>query len=458
MIRSFKTVLPVLVLFTGVLVASGPALAQLKTAATARIKQLNKMAMENYDGLEFEKAKMQLLEAVKLAKETSVSDKTVVGRIYLNLGVVVGSGFSDKAAAREYFLAALKVDRKVVIPAARATPALEEIFKAAKAGLGPEVPAAGAFKHRVVDEAMHGRPITIEVSLHESLGAKEVVLFFRKSGSATSFKRLLLTERGGGLYTKQIPAQAVEGRSIYYYVEARDPAGGRLAGSGEAASPNIIAIINPDSSPTGLGFQQGGHRKDPSNDEGRLSLSVAVMGGAGFGLVFGGESENAHPRISNGLEEFKKVDIAPGGALAPVHVAGEVAYHLDAHWQIAALVRVQLMTMLEGDRATDSVGVLGLLRAKRFFGDGVFQPLLAFGAGGGQIRHRIPLGDYDAEPLTSDDVVDARVAGIAALSVGAGFKLAFARHVGILVEFVGLFTVPDFAAHTDLNVGLVLSF
>lgn len=455
MTRSLKSATAILIVSIFAVVGPPRAQAQLKTAATARIKQLNKMAMENYDSLEFENAKKQLLEAVKLAKETALGDKKVVGEIYLNLGVVMGAGFNDKAASTKYFVEALKHDRKLVIPAARATPALEEIFKAAKASVGPDIPSAGAFKHRVIDEAMQGRPVAIEVSVHESLGARAVVLFYRKSGSAASFLQLNLAAQSGGLYMAQIPASAVAGRSIYYYVEAQDKAGGRLAGSGEAASPNIIAIIDGGKGSGGDGSGKGGDGSGGEGSKGTSTLSVAIIGGTGFGLVFGGESENAHERTGAG---DKKVDIAPGGALAPVHIAGEVSYHLDENWQISALVRVQLMTALAGDKAEDSVSVLGILRGKRFFGTGAFRPLLAFGAGGGQIRHRIPLGDYDADPATDDDVVDARVAGIAVLSFGGGFQYMFSRHVGVLVELVGLFTLPDFSAHADVNAGLVLSF
>jgi hypothetical protein len=438
------------------LTAGSAAHAQLKTAAVARIKQLNKMAMDNYDSLEFDAAKKQLLEALKLATQANVTDKSMLATTHLNLGVVYGAGFNDETTATKHFTAALRLDRKLTVTASRATPSLEKMFKAAKEALGPPVPEAGAFQHTVVDESPSGQDINIKATAKASLRASRVLLFYRKSGT-TSFIKSELGRYSGGVYQGTIPGSYAQGRSIYYYLEAQDNSGGRLAGSGEAASPNIISITKGgqiskpqkggDGSGQGGSGQGGGKPTPPSGNYNRISISV--MAGAGGGLVFGGDSENVHG--SN------KVDITPGGAVTPFHIAAEVGFNFSPAWQMSGLFRLQIVTATSGSDTEDKLSFMGLLRAKRFFGSGLVKPFLSFGAGGGQLRHRIPLGDFDKTP-GDDDIVDARVAGVVAIAFGGGLQVDFSDHVGFVVDVIGLITAPDFAAHADLNLGLVVGF
>ncbi|PID38894.1 MAG: hypothetical protein CSA65_01470 [Proteobacteria bacterium] len=432
------------------LAMSRVASAQLATEATKRIKLLNTSAMDNYDSLEFDEAKKELLEALKLAQTAKLKDKTLRAQTHLNLGVVYGAGFNNRIAAIKEFTAALKLNRKLTLSAARATPALEEMYKSAKDSLGPEVPEPSAFRHKVVDEATSGQSVIIRVQTRPSLGASSVTLYYRKSGTAR-FVVMKMTAYPGGVYRTTIPASDVAGRSIYYYIEAKDDSGGRLAGSGEAASPNIISITPAVKSPDGGGPKPP--KKKPANDD-ETSFSFAILAGAGFGIVFGGESENSHPRANGALP----VDIAPGAALSPAHVGVDLAYHFSQNWHLSALVRIQLLNAVRGNNTSEKISVLGLVRAKRFFGDGLVRFYLHFGAGGGQLRHRIPLGDYDTNNTTDNDIVDSRVAGLVAFGFGGGLHIAFHKNVGFVTEIGGLIMVPNFAAHADLNIGLAFSF
>ncbi|MCK5800795.1 MAG: hypothetical protein KAI47_26590 [Deltaproteobacteria bacterium] len=431
--------------------------AQLASEAHKRIMHLNKTAMDNYDSLEFDAAKKELLEALRLASTARITDKKLLGVTHLNLGVVYGAGFNKRAEATTEFKAALKLNRQIKLPVARATPAIEEMFKAAKDSLGPEVPEPSAFRHKVVDEATAGQSVIIRVQTRPSLGATQVLLHYRKSGTAR-FVDIAMRAYPKGVFRATIPAAEVRGRSIYYYIEAQDDSGGRLAGSGEAASPNIISInpaVAPLPKPGGTGDGGGEGPDGPRTDSKPTSFSISLMVGTGGGIVFGGQSEHVHVRSNS---PPRTVSIKPGVAFAPVHVAVDLGYHLTRGWHLSALVRLQLLTALHGNSASEQVSVLGVVRAKRFFGDGMVRFFLHFGAGGGQIRHRIPLGDYDSDGATADDVVDSRAAGVAAFAFGGGMLVAFHRNVGLVLELGGLILVPDFAAHADLNLGVVFSF
>jgi hypothetical protein len=444
-----------------VALAPTPAGAQVSAAAEARLKLLNKKAMDEYDSLEFEAAKAALLEALGVAKAANISSGATLTETYLHLGVVYGAGLNDRLNAVKYFTAALRISPEAQLNPARATPALEEMFKSAQEKIAstppppPPPPRGPPFQHTPVDEATTGRNVQITARV-ATPGVVKVVLFYRTVGS-NEFRQTVMRRTTSGIYVGVIPGQFVRGRAIHYYIEAQDDVGERVDGHGTATSPNIISVqrgrvIGPVPPPP------------PKPTKSSKVFSIGLMAGAGFGIVNGGESEHAHPQI-DGTE--KAVDINPGGAMAPFHVAPELSYHLNDQWHLCLLGRIQVVnalsagTAVPGKTATEpssNISFLGQARAKRFFGDGAVRFYMAFGAGAGQIRHRIPLGDYDKHAGTPNDRVDARVAGIGAFGLGGGLSYMFSSYVGFALEVNGLILVPDFAANIDVNTGLVLSF
>jgi hypothetical protein len=417
--------------------------AQVRQAALARIKILNKKAMDEYDGLEFEAAKKILLEAIGVAESASVGKGPELVQTYMNLGIVYGAGISDRLNAVKYFTEAVKADPTVTLDAARSTPILEEMFKSAKDNAGTaRTPKRGSgFRHTPVDEAPEGKAVRVRARVGADVSAAKILLYYRVGGE---FESVVMGEDRPGLFLGTIPGDRVTGKSLHYYLEAQGDGGERVAGHGTAANPNII-VVRP---------REGGPGPDPRPrpKRSRKVVSIAVMVGAGLGIVYGGQSEHEQPQVT-GTDAF--VDIKPGGAVAPFHLAPELSYHLSDNWHLSALVRIQFVnaTTFKG-----KVSVLGMARAKRFFGEGRLRHFLAFGGGGGQIRHRIALGDYDGLPDTDDSIVDARVAGVGAFGLAYGLRFMFTSSVGIVAELTGAILVPQFAAHLDLNTGLVFSF
>ena len=426
------------------LLVSSDVHAQVKAAATARIRLLNKKAMDEYDTLEFEAARAALVEAVGVARSAGITGGDALTTTYLDLGIVYGAGLNDRINAIKYFSAAMRINRNAVLNPSRATPALEEMFNSAKQNLPVSPPPTGpAFRHNPVDDAVVGRTVRIRVHVADP-SAERVVLYFRTVG-ASDFRQVPMQEVKSGSYVGVVPAQLVRGRSIYYYVEAQNAAGERLHGHGTATSPNIISVRPAGVQPPPPPQQQQQQRS------GKV-FSIGLMVGAGLGIVNGGESEHEQPQAAGGA---KTVDINPGGALAPFHIAPELSYHLNDNWHLCVLGRIQV---INATTESSKVSLLGEARAKRFFGEGALRFYMAFGAGAGQMRHRIPLGDYDSLASTPDDRVDSRVAGIGAFGLGGGISYMFSSYVGLALEINGLIMVPAFAANLDLNTGLLLSF
>src|SRR5437879_3052034 len=90
-----------------VAVALGVQGAALAQDVMARITQLNKRAMDDYDKLEFEDAKRSLLEAVALIKKHQLENDAGAAKTYVNLGVVYVGGLKDRYKGFQLFVKAL---------------------------------------------------------------------------------------------------------------------------------------------------------------------------------------------------------------------------------------------------------------------------------------------------------------------------------------------------------------
>jgi hypothetical protein len=422
---------------------------QVRAAALSRMKLLNKKAMDEYDSLEFDAAKGALLEALAVAENASIRRGRTLTGTYLNLGIVFGAGLNDRINAIKYFTAALRIDPRATLNPTRATPNLEEMFKSARENLQKEpIPKRTAFRHKPIDEAVAGRRIKLYARIHASLEPSQVLLFHRSTGASSEFSEVTMREVKSGVYLGVIPSDEVEGRSVHYYIEAQNDAGERIAGHGTAESPNIISVKLRRG-------RTGSKRPEPKPPSAKV-FSIGLMVGTGIGVVNGGQSEHEHPQSIPNSQ--KTVEINPGGALTPFHIAPELIYHLSDSWHLSVLGRIQVINAISADVPDSKISWLGEARAKRLFGSGALRFYMAFGAGAGQIRHRIPLGDYDENPATPDDRIDTRIASIVAFGLGGGINYMFSDYVGLVIELNGLIVVPTFAANLDINSGLILSF
>ena len=111
----------------------------------------------------------------------------------------------------------------------------------------PAKPPAQAqeWQHAVIDAAPPETPLDVRVSMPVMKGVK-VYVYYRGAGEE-SFKPVLMKRRGTEKVGR-IPAEAVQGKAIQYYVEARDPAGTVVKNSGSQSNPNIV-MVDPSAPP-----------------------------------------------------------------------------------------------------------------------------------------------------------------------------------------------------------------
>jgi len=101
------------------------------------------------------------------------------------------------------------------------------------------------FSHSVIDAAPPDSPMDVRVSMPVMKGVK-VYVYYRVAGQE-DYKPVLM-KRHGPEKVGRVPADAMQGKAIQYYIEARDPAGTVVNSSGSQVSPNIV-MIDPSAKP-----------------------------------------------------------------------------------------------------------------------------------------------------------------------------------------------------------------
>lgn len=141
--------------------------------------------------------------------------------------------------------------------------------------------AVTTFEHKVIEEAPPHMPLDLTVAIPDD-ARWQVKLFYRGAGTS-DFVTAGLTRRYSELIGR-IPASAVSGTSIQYYIEARDSSGKVVARSGRATSPNLV-FVDPAAKPR--------YYDDLEDDGSSTPGSGPVAGG---GAIPGGGGPSDIPR------------------------------------------------------------------------------------------------------------------------------------------------------------------
>ncbi|MGE5181026.1 MAG: hypothetical protein ACM31C_03145 [Acidobacteriota bacterium] len=99
--------------------------------------------------------------------------------------------------------------------------------------------SANDFQHQLVDSAPPGKPLDITAYVPEDSGWT-VTLEYRKAGDA-SFTAKPMKWRYKELVGR-IPAAAMKGNTVQYYIEVKDQQGNKVTSSGKSTDPNLVTI------------------------------------------------------------------------------------------------------------------------------------------------------------------------------------------------------------------------
>jgi hypothetical protein len=432
-------------------VGFGVAQAGPKQDIQAKVKE----AYTNYDSMDYDAARKSLNQALAIAKKAKLDKDPVTAKAYLAQGIVAAVN-GDQDAAKLAFLSAVQIDSKIQLDPAYKSPELQTLLDQARteasggdtgvtAGEEPVPSDAGGadcasvqgLQHTIIDSGKAGVALPIEALVGSDVTAAKVVVMYRTAG-ATEFTEVKLEKDGECKYTGSIPASAMKGSLVHYYVAAVNDVGKAVASKGSSGSPNIIEL-------TASAGGSSGDNEDPigsvsSGDGGsqvdtggavppkKAKLLLAVSGGTGFGYV-SGETE--------GMNAVKNCCL--GSSL--VVIVPELGFYVNPHLSIGAAARIGIPVGANVDgHATAAPG--GLVRVR--YSTGAYEGLRFMGQLGiGVMRNTIKLDNN--EPGMDTDVVAQ-----GPLLIGGG--LGYAKRLSSSVAFIA-----DLSVLAGVKMGSVLS-
>lgn len=388
-------------------------------AGERRIKAKTAKAMDDYDMMEFEAARVLLQEAIAIGEKSNSKDGALA-QAYLSLGIVYYSGLDDRESALESFENAVRVDSSVEIGVAYRTPEISQLLTTVRGSSDSGDCSLQGIAHVLVDEAPKGRAAEIRARLGANVHANKVTIFYRSEGQL-SFSKATMKKQGDCEYVGNIPGTAFKGDFVHYYVAAVDQKGKELERKGSSGSPNIIEVASASG---------GSVRHDDDNplnsrsdsllaDDGTgFFLSMAVGSGAGY---VNGPTEKTQSRL--GADHF---------AAAYLHILPEIGYFLTEQLAVSAAFRMgfPLGANVEGHA---TFAPAGLLKARYMLSKGGEGFQVSGAIGGGIIRNIVPI---DGAP--SDMNTDTTAMGPLLLGAGVGYSKSLGGPMRLVAELGAL--------------------
>ncbi len=467
--RVIRFVTPIFAPLAMMLLA-GPVHAEGKGEINSKIKA----AMEAYDSFDYDGAKKQLSTAISAAKKSNLAKDPVTAKAYLDLGIVAFA-VPDLDAAKAAFVDAVRIDPKIQIDVAYKSPELAKLLDNARAevkkgggatsepslepdlGGGADCSSVKGLEHTIVDSAKAGAPQPIEAMVGSDLKVAKVSVMFRPEGS-TDFTEVKLSKQGDCKYTGAIPAAAMKGSLVHYYVAAFNDASKTVGTKGSSGSPNIIEISGvAGKRPTGGDDEDpiGGRKTTvaaatnesvgdvqadtgPATPKGPQKVFIGVTAGTGLGYVTG---------TTEGQNTVKNCCI--GKSL--LVITPELGYFVNAKLSIgiAARIGMPLDANLPGHATAAPAGLVRVRYALAASGEG-FRVMGQVGAG--FLRNTIKL---DATMTTGSDT-DIVAQGPLLIGGGIGYSKRLGNTVTFLVDVDALagIAVVSSIGNSPMNSGI----
>ncbi len=414
-------------------------------------------AMASYDAMDYEAARRLLNQALAIAKRARLDRDPMVARVYLDLGIAQLAG-SDPEAAKVSFLSAAQIDPKITIDAAYKSAELVKMLDEAKAAAGDPGDAADGsaecatvrgLRHGAIGIGRPGSAQPIDVTIGSELSPARVVVMFRPEG-AIDFTEAKLSRQGSCHFVGAIPATAMHGALVHYYIAAYDANNKVLAAKGSSGAPNILELgtgrrtdagetedpLDTGARPGASGAVAGVSRSAWRGGKPR-SFLLAVAGGTGVGYVSGKtEGDNVVQTCCIGSS---LVVLSPelGYYASPRLVLGvafrlglPIGANIEGHSTMAPSIFLRVRYALS--RSGEGFRVTGQL-------------------GGGVLRNTLKLSDMKG--------MDTDIVAQGPLLVGAG--LGYTRALGSSLAFfvdvtaiAGIAVVDKLGSAIRLNTGI----
>jgi hypothetical protein len=455
--------------------------------ALAKVRDLNKKAVDAYDNLEPEEARNALMTALQVCATEGLNRHPLKATTHLNLGVVLSGGLKQREAGVKQFRRALEIDPNIKIPKRLTSPEIQSAFDSAVKEIasgappidgpapsgppptGPPVtgaPAGGSpIAHTPVTDARPAEDIVIKARVDQGLRLDRVVLAYRPEGASDFLARDMELE--GPEYVARIPEAAARGGSVAYYIEARGRGGQSLARNGSPDEPHLATLVGADGEAVG----QVDSGDEPEGVPGRASrgmsglwLSLGIGAGGGYARGKPEVNPNYWDTVNN---EKREIQVSSMAAAKLLHFVPEVGYFVSPQVLLSVQGRLQYTTGATEvvhpkctpngvcKPATGAIAVMA--KATYFFDDSAkLRPYVSLMAGGGYIRYLVNLEDFLREcgPMGDQACLDTVAGGGALIGPSAGVHYSLTKGLYLTGAVAALLGLPKTAVNVDLNVGL----
>ncbi|MEO7093793.1 MAG: hypothetical protein ABI175_11120, partial [Polyangiales bacterium] len=386
------------------------------------------------------------------------------------------------ADAKVAFTSAAQIDPKIQIDAAYKSPELTKLLDEAKAGgktdPGPSEPVVDAIdcttvkglQHTIIDTAPSAAPQPIEALVGGDITPVKVSVFFRVEGS-TDFTEVKLGKQGDCKYTGAIPATAMKGALIHYYVAALDGNNKAIAAKGSSGSPNILELTAAVKKTVATKDDV----EDPITGKGGPKVDDPPSGEVSGGVVAGGKRPKVMITLAAGTGFGYVRGSTEGGSMVKQCCVGnsyvvllpELAYQVSAKLSIGIAGRIGLPiganVNAEDSEGHSTIAPGGLLRVRFALSESGEGVRVMGQIGGGVMRNTIKL-------TTTTEGMDTDIVAQGPLLVGAGVgfmkklggKVAFVADLSALagiaiVDKIGT-TKVNTGVGADLSLGIAVGF
>jgi hypothetical protein len=214
----------------------------------ARVRELNRDAMDAYHNLDIERAEELLVEARELGERQGASAQPLA-LTYLNLGVIAIGVHADNGRGLELFEDALRKHPTIRLDPMTSTPQIESVFTLALKRAKPSEPGAPApavvpLLHQPPIEALEHTPLAIFVEPPRDVDIVRVSVFYRRQGEEALTERSLSRIRRAKGYGVELPCELADGTGVEYFIEAMGPKGSTVARAGSADEPLVVPVVS----------------------------------------------------------------------------------------------------------------------------------------------------------------------------------------------------------------------
>jgi len=423
----------------------------------ADIAAKTRAAMASYDAMDYEAARRLLYQALALAKRARLDRDPLVARVYLDLGIAQ-LAVADPEAAKVSFLSAVQIDPKITVEPAYKSSEVVRLLDDARAVAGDSEPVSEECKLRgiqraVLADARPGVAQPVEVVVGGEPAPARVVVMYRPQ-DAIDFTEARLSRQAGCRYTGTIPAAAMRGALVHYYIAVYDASNRVLAAKGSSATPSVLSLATPGAA---IGAARAPGNPPPAGPPAAPAPPPAPLGVAREAPVPRGPRRVAAMFVGTGIgyvsgktEGENVVQTCCLGTSAVV-LGGELRYQLSERWSLAAVGRLGLPL---GANITghSTIAPAGFVRVGYTFGGPIDGLHVMAELGAGILRNTIKLTTQT--PGMDTDIV---AQGPLLAGAGVGYAWRLGRMVAMLVDvdaIAGLAVADKLGSAIHLNTGI----